>query len=72
MIAPILEEVEKEYSGKVSFCKMDVSQNRTTAGKFKVSAIPTMMLFKNGKLVNSIIGAVSKEKIKGMINEHIK
>ena len=72
MIATVLEEVSSEFKGKVEFAKVDVSQNKNTAGRFKVTAIPTMILFKKGKQVNSIIGAVSKEKIKGMINEHLQ
>jgi len=72
MLAPVIEEVSGEYDGKVAFAKLDVSQNKTTAGKFKITAIPTIILFKGGKQVNSIIGAVSKEKIKGVINEHLK
>jgi len=70
MIAPILEELDKEYGGKAAICKVDVSQNRATSTKFKITAIPTMILFKDGQQVNSIIGAVSKEKIKSMIDEH--
>ncbi|MBM3308899.1 MAG: thioredoxin [Candidatus Altiarchaeales archaeon] len=71
MLAPVLEEVSGEYDSKVAFAKLDISQNKGTAGKFKITAIPTIILFKGGKQVNSIIGAVSKEKIKGMINEHL-
>ncbi len=71
MLTPILEEVGSEYKGRVEFAKMDVSNNNTTATKFRITAIPTMILFKDGKQVNSIIGAVSKEKIKGMLNEHL-
>lgn len=70
MLSPILEEAEKEYDSRVTFAKLDISQNRLTAARFKITAIPTMILFKDGKQVNSIIGAVSKEKIRGMINEH--
>ncbi|MDD5111554.1 MAG: thioredoxin [Candidatus Altiarchaeota archaeon] len=71
MLTPILEEVGSEYKGRVEFAKMDVSNNNATATKFRITAIPTMILFKDGKQVNSIIGAVSKEKIKGMLNEHL-
>lgn len=70
-LAPVLEEVEKEYDGRLAFAKMDVSKNKAVSSRLKITAIPTMILFKNGIQVNSIIGAVSKEKIKGMVNEHL-
>ena len=72
MIAPILEELDEEYAGKIVFAKLDVSQNKETASKFKISAIPTILLFKDGEQVNSIIGAVPKERIKGLIDEHLE
>jgi thioredoxin 1 len=71
VIAPILEELEGEYDGRITIAKMDVSKNKAIPSKFRITAIPTMILFKNGIQVNSIIGAVSKEKIKGMVSEHL-
>jgi len=72
MLAPVLQEVAHEYKGRVQFAKLDISSNNATAGKFGITAIPTMLLFKEGRQVDSIVGAVSKEKIKGMLNKHLK
>ena len=59
-IAPIIEDLAKEYSGKVKVGKLDIDENQETAIKFGVRSIPTVLFFKQGKLVDSIIGAVSK------------
>lgn len=61
MIAPIMEEIAREYDGKVKVCKMDVDKNPNTAIKFGIRSIPTVMYFKGGKQVDQIIGAYPKK-----------
>ncbi|MBU1100644.1 MAG: thioredoxin [Bacteroidetes bacterium] len=71
MIAPIMEELAKEFDGKVKIGKLDVDQNQETAVKFGVRSIPTILLFKGGEMKDTVIGAVSKnvfvEKIEALL-----
>lgn len=71
MIAPIIEELANDYAGKVVFGKLNVGNERATAVKYSIEAIPTLLFFKNGKLVDRVLGAVLKqlleEKIKKII-----
>ena len=64
MVAPILEELTKEYSGKLTIAKLDVDQNQQTAAQFHVMSIPTMIIFKQGKPVANIVGFKPKDKLK--------
>jgi len=64
MVAPILEELTQEYSGKLTIAKLDVDQNQQTAQKYHVMSIPTMIIFKEGKPVANIIGFKPKDKLK--------
>jgi len=63
MVAPIVEELAKEYDGKVKFGKLDVDENQQTTIKYGVRSIPTLLIFKNGKLLDTIIGAIPKSQI---------
>ncbi len=63
MIAPIIDEIAKEYDGKIKVCKLDVDNNPNTAITYGVRSIPTLLFFKDGKLISSSIGAVGKSKI---------
>ena len=62
-IAPMLEEVAKEYSGKVKVAKVNVDENQELAKKYNVRAIPTLMLFKDGQVAATKIGALPKNKL---------
>jgi thioredoxin 1 len=68
MIAPILDELAKEYEGRVKVAKINVDENREKATTYNVTSIPNMKLFKDGKVVDEIVGAVPKERIKRMID----
>ncbi len=68
MIAPIVEELVDEYEGKAKIGKLDVDNNQQTAIKFGVRSIPTILIFKNGKLKETIIGAVPKVHIVQKLN----
>lgn len=67
-IAPVIDELSQEYADKVSFCKMNVDENPVTPAKFAIRAIPTLILFKNGEIVEQITGAVSKSALKEMLD----
>ena len=72
MIAPILDEMATAYSGKLQIAKMNVDENREIPGKFGIRGIPTLMLFKDGKLAATKVGALSKSQLAAFIDEHIK
>jgi thioredoxin 1 len=64
MIAPITEKLAKEYAGRIKFCKINVDENRLVASKYMVQSIPLLLLFKNGRVVDQIIGAVPEQALR--------
>ncbi|GLO66779.1 MULTISPECIES: thioredoxin [Oceanobacillus] len=70
MIAPVLEELDGEMEEKVQIVKLDVDENQETAGKFGVMSIPTLLLFKDGDVVDQVIGFQPKEALEDLINKH--
>ncbi|MFD1414047.1 thioredoxin [Oceanobacillus jeddahense] len=70
MIAPVLEEIDGEMEEKVQIVKLDVDENQETAGKFGVMSIPTLLLFKDGEVVDQVIGFQPKEALTDLINKH--
>jgi thioredoxin 1 len=68
LIAPIIEELAGEYEGKLKIVKLDVDKGPNTSARYAVTSIPTLIIFKNGTPMEKIIGAVSKNKLKGMID----
>ncbi|MFW5722119.1 MAG: thioredoxin [Desulfohalobiaceae bacterium] len=68
-IAPVVEELAKEYAGQVKVAKMNVDENPNSPSKFGIRAIPTLILFKGGEVVDQVTGAVSKASIKELISE---
>jgi len=67
--APVLEELEKEYSGKIDFAKVNVDENGSLAAKYGVAAIPTMLVFKDGQPVQQIVGYKPKNELKKILDE---
>jgi thioredoxin 1 len=67
--APVLEELAKEYDGKISFAKVNVEDNGPLAAKYGVAAIPTMLIFKHGQPVQQIVGYKPKKELKKTLNE---
>jgi len=72
IVSPIVEELAKEYEGKVDFVKVDVDQNRELASKYSIFSIPTLAIFRNGQVVAQAAGAASKESIRTYIDKNIQ
>ena len=71
MIAPILDEVSKAYDGKLRIAKMNVDENRDVPAKYGIRGIPTLMLFKDGQLAATKVGALSKAQLTAFIDAHL-
>lgn len=71
MIAPILDEVSTAYAGKLQVAKMNVDENRDIPAKFGIRGIPTLMLFKNGQLAATKVGAMSKAQMTAFIDQQL-
>lgn len=69
VVGPIVEELAKEYAGKIVVGKLNVDDNQQTAGTYGVMSIPTLAFFKDGQVVKTIIGAQSKEVLRKAIDE---
>ncbi|MGL5120600.1 MAG: thioredoxin TrxA [Plesiomonas shigelloides] len=71
MIAPILDEIATEYQGKVTVAKLNIDQNTDTAPKYGIRGIPTLLLFKNGVVAATKVGALSKTQLKEFLDTHL-
>jgi len=71
MIAPVIEELATEYEGKAILGKLDVDQNPVSAGKYQVRSIPTLLIFKNGQVVDQQIGVVPKNTLEQKIEAQL-
>jgi thioredoxin 1 len=71
MIAPILDDLSSEYNGKLKIAKMNVDENSETPAKYGIRGIPTLMLFKNGTVVATKVGALSKSQLAAFIDSHL-
>lgn len=72
MMSPIVDQVGKEYQGKLVVGKVNVDENPNISRQFGISSIPTLILFKRGQAVNNIIGSVSKSRIDEMVRMHLE
>ena len=70
MIAPVLDQLADEYEGKVKVTKLDVDSNIKTATRFNVRSIPTILFFKDGKVVDQIVGAAPRSTIESKLQQH--
>ena len=70
MIAPVLDQLAAEYQGKVKVTKLDVDANIKTATRFNVRSIPTLLFFKDGKLVDQVVGALPKAQLDAKFKQH--
>ena len=64
MVAPILDELAEEYSGRITIARLDVDQNPKTASRYQIMSIPTMLIFKKGEPVSQIVGFKPKQELK--------
>ena len=71
MIAPILDEVSKDYDGRLKIAKMNVDENRDVPARYGIRGIPTLMLFKGGQLAATKVGALSKAQLTAFIDSHL-
>lgn len=71
IIAPFVEQLADEYAGRVTVGKLDVDANQRTAAQFGVRSIPTVLFFKDGKMVDQVVGAVPKPALERKIQEHL-
>jgi thioredoxin 1 len=70
-IAPVLDQLQAEYAGKLKVVKLDVDANQATSMRLNVRSIPTLMFFKDGTRVDQVIGAVPKAHLVGKIEQHL-
>ena len=71
MIAPILSEVAGEYADRIKVCKLDIDSNQATPPKYGIRGIPTLMLFKNGEVEATKVGALSKSQLQAFLDSNI-
>ena len=71
MMAPTIDQIAAEYAGKAKVGKLDVDSNVQTAGRYQIRGIPTLLVFKGGKVVDQKVGAVGKADVKKMLDAHV-
>lgn len=71
MIAPVLEEIAKEYAGRIKVCKLNIDENNETPPKFGIRGIPTLMLFKGGNVEATKVGALSKSQLAAFVDANL-
>jgi thioredoxin 1 len=71
MIAPLLDDIANEYEGQVKVCKLNIDQNAGTPPKFGIRGIPTLLLFKDGNIADTKVGALSKTQLKEFIDKNL-
>lgn len=71
MIAPVLEEIAGEYEGRLTIAKLDIDNNQETPPRYGIRGIPTLMLFRDGEVVDTKVGSVSKSQLQEFIDGHL-
>jgi thioredoxin 1 len=71
MVAPVVEELARDYQGKIAFGKLNVDNNRAVAARFGIMSIPTLLIFKNGQLVDQKVGAMPKQVLEGELTKFL-
>jgi thioredoxin 1 len=72
MVAPIMEELDKEYKGKIKFVKLNVDENPSTSREFDIVSIPTLLLVKNGKVAKRVVGFKPKRDFEKMLTKYTR
>ncbi len=72
MVAPAIEELARDYAGRVTFAKLDVDRNRATASRYRIQSIPTILVFKNGRLVDQKLGALPRAMLEPAVARHLE
>jgi thioredoxin 1 len=70
-VAPVIEELARDYAGRITFAKLDVDKNRATAARFNIQSIPTILIFKKGRLVDQKLGAMPKAMLEPAVKKHL-
>jgi thioredoxin 1 len=71
MLAPTVAEIATEYAGKLKVVKLNVDENMNAAGRFNIRGIPTLLIFKGGQVADQIVGAVPKDQISKVVDQHV-
>jgi thioredoxin 1 len=71
MVAPVIEQLAKDYAGRVTFGKLNVDENPMVSNAFQIQSIPSLLVFKNGKLVDGVVGAAPKQLIESRIKPYL-
>ena len=71
MVAPTVEELAEEYRDRLKVCKLDVDSNQRTTQRYSVRSIPSLLFFKNGQVVETVVGAVRKQRLAEVIEAHL-
>lgn len=71
MVAPIVDQIAAEYAGRVKVGKVNVDEQGELAERYRIMSIPTLMVFKEGKIAESVMGSRSKDTLTGMLNKHL-
>jgi len=71
MVGPIVEELARDYAGKILFGKLNLDKNRSVATQYQIMSIPTLLVFKNGKIVDRIVGAMPRKLLEPKLTHHL-
>jgi thioredoxin 1 len=71
MVAPVIEEMARDYAGRILFGKLNVDENQEVAMQYQIMSIPTLLVFKNGKLVDRIVGAMPRQMLEPRITKYL-
>jgi len=72
MVSPVVEELAKDYQGKITFGKLDVDNNQSVAMKYNIMSIPTLLIFKDWQLIDQIVGAMPKSQLEQRLAQYIE
>jgi thioredoxin 1 len=72
MIAPVIESLAQDYTGKIVFTKLDVDKNPQISSQYQIQSIPTLLIFKHGRLVDRLVGALPRQLLEPKIIQHLK